>query len=300
MMPAAVTEPRALRAESLLFLTAAIWGLAFVAQRAGMEHLGPLVFNGLRFALGCLVVFPVWMVRRRRRIRTAKPLSRDFLVAGAALGGILFLGATLQQVGLVYTTAGKAGFITGLYVVLVPLLGVFWRHRVGLGGWAGASAAAVGLYLLSVRGGLRMAPGDGLVVGSALCWAVHVLVVARWSRRFDPLGLALVQFVICSLLSLGAGLATEAVDARAVLQAGIPILYAGAMSVGVGYTLQVVAQRDAQPTAAAILMSLEAVFAALGGWILLGESLSPRGLAGCALMLGGVILSQTGPGAEPP
>ena len=283
---------RTLRADLLLLLTAAVWGFAFVAQRIGMEHVGPFIFNGIRFALGCLVLVPFAWVRRHRAGAAG---GRGSLVVGLAAGGVLFLGASLQQIGIVYTTAGKAGFITGLYVVLVPLLATIWCHRVGRGAWIGALLAAVGLYLLSVREGFRISLGDALVLASAFCWATHVLIIARWSKRHDVILLALIQFATCSVLSLGVAFLTESFTVQAIRAAGIPILYGGLLSVGLGYTLQVVAQRDAPPTTAAILLSLEAVFAVLGGWLILNETLVPRAMVGCGLMLAGVVLSQIGP-----
>lgn len=283
---------RTLRADLLLLLTAAVWGFAFVAQRIGMEHVGPFIFNGIRFALGCLVLVPFAWIRRKRAGAAG---GKGILVVGLAAGGVLFLGASLQQIGIVYTTAGKAGFITGLYVVLVPLLATIWRHRVGRSAWIGALLAAVGLYLLSVREGFRISLGDALVLASAFGWATHVLIISRWSKRYDVILLALIQFATCSVLSLGVAFLTESFTVQAIRAAGIPILYGGLLSVGLGYTLQVVAQRDAPPTAAAILLSLEAVFAVLGGWLILDETLAPRGMVGCGLMLAGVVLSQIGP-----
>jgi drug/metabolite transporter (DMT)-like permease len=283
---------RAFRADLLLLLTAAIWGFAFVAQRIGMEHVGPFIFNGIRFALGCLVLVPFAWARRGRP--GASP-GRGVVRAGLAAGGVLFLGASLQQIGIVYTTAGKAGFITGLYVVIVPLVATIWRHRVGRGAWIGALLAAAGLYLLSVREGFRISLGDGLVLASAFCWAAHVLVIARWVRRYDAILLALLQFATCSVLSVAVAFLTESFTAQAIRAAAIPIAYGGVLSVGIGYTLQVIAQRDAQPTAAAILLSLEAVFAALGGWLILSETLTLRAMVGCGLMLAGVVSAQLGP-----
>jgi len=294
-----VLDQRTFRANALLLITAAIWGFAFVAQRVGMEHVGPFTFNGVRFALGSLSLMPLWLVGRRRRVSGTRGGSSRVLLGGVTAGGALFLGASLQQVGLVYTTAGKAGFITGLYVVLVPLLGLFWRQRVGPGGWLGAGAAAAGLYLLSVRQDFSIDPGDALVLAGAFFWAVHVLVIGWWTSRVAAIELAALQFAVCSALSLLVAVAFETITLDGIVDAGIPILYGGIFSVGVAFTLQVVAQRDAAPTATAILLSLEAVFAALGGWALLEETLSPRGLFGCALMLAGVLVSQLWRGTPP-
>lgn len=281
------------QSDSLLLITAVIWGSAFVAQRVGMSYVGPLTFNGVRFALGSLVLLPLVMRGDRHPLGKTggdhgKALWSVFL-GGGLTGVVLFSGATLQQVGLVYTTAGKAGFITGLYVIIVPLMGLFLGHRPGWGGWAGACMAAVGLYLLSVTEAWTFAQGDLWELFGAFFWAAHVLILSWLSPRMDRMKLACTQYVVCSLLSLiGAGL-TETMSLESMMGAIAPILYGGVLSVGIAYTLQVVAQRHAPPTHAAIILSLEAVFAALAGWVVLGETLSLRGLIGCALMFSGML-----------
>jgi drug/metabolite transporter (DMT)-like permease len=281
------------KSDVLLLFTAVIWGLAFVAQRVGMDHVGPFTFNGVRFALGALTLAPLLVAGRRSSFTAPVPMRmRGFVFGGGALGVVLFVAASLQQVALLYTTAGKAGFITGLYVVVVPILGLFWGQRPSAGTWSGAALAAAGLYLLSVTETFRVEFGDGLVLVSALFWSLQVLLVAWLSPRTRPVELAFYQFSVCALLSLITAVLFETLEWAAVVAAAVPILYGGVLSVGVAYTLQVVAQRDAHPAHASILMSLEAVFAALGGWMLLGETLSLRGLAGCALMLTGMIVSQ--------
>ena len=286
--------PTIYKADSLLMLTALIWGGAFVAQRVGMDYVGPLTFNGVRFALGALTLLP-FALRGNRNTRS--DLAKDFSSGQALLGGglaglLLFAGATLQQVGLVYTTAGKAGFITGLYVVIVPLLGILWNQRPGWGSWSGAILAAVGLYFLSVTEQLTLAPGDAWELAGAFMWALHVLVLGWLSPRVNVIRLACAQYVVCSSLSLALAGFTEVISIDGLLGATIPILYGGVMSVGVAYTLQVVGQRVAPPTHAAIILSLEAVFAALAGWIILGEVLTGRGLLGCGLMLAGMTVAQ--------
>jgi drug/metabolite transporter (DMT)-like permease len=211
------------------------------------------------------------------------------LWGGALAGLVLFIAATLQQVGLVYTTAGKAGFITGLYVIIVPLLGLFWGHRPGWGGWVGACLATAGLYLLSVTKVMTFAPGDLWELAGAFFWAVHVLLLSWLSPRMNGIKLACAQYAVCALLSLiGAGFAEE-ITLDGLRGALMAILYGGVISVGVAYTLQVIAQRDAPPIHAAIILSLEAVFAALAGWLVLDEVLSPRGLIGCILMFSGML-----------
>ena len=280
-----------LRSDALLLLTAAIWGFGFVAQRMGMDDVGPFTYNGVRFALGCLSLSP--LLPGSRHAAALPPAGRRlFLVGGGVLGIVLFIAASLQQESLLYTTAGKAGFITGLYVVIVPLCGLFWGRRPGGGMVIGALLAAAGLYFLSVTESAAIEFGDGLVLASAFFWAAQVLLVAWLSPRVNPVRLAFYQFAVCSLLSLAAAFCFEAVSWSGIRAAALPILYGGILSVGVAYTLQVVAQRDAHPAHASILMSLEAVFAALGGWLLLDERMNPRGFLGCGLMLTGMVVSQ--------
>ncbi len=289
-------ETRTLKCDALLLLTATIWGFAFVAQRIGMDYVGPFTFNGIRFALGGLSLLPLirFMDKSaaKRGVERPKPTRKMFLLGGILAGTAIFAGASLQQVGLVYTTAGKAGFITGLYVVIVPLMGLFWRQRPGAGTWVGAILAASGLYLLSVTESFTIAKGDFLELIGAFFWAGHVLIIGWLSPKIDSLKLSSLQFLVCSLLSLIVALIFEEITLIGIYQALIPILYGGLLSVGIAYTLQVVAQKNAPPSHAAIILSLESAFAALGGWIVLDEVLSNRGLLGCALMLSGMILSQ--------
>jgi drug/metabolite transporter (DMT)-like permease len=285
------------KANLLLLLAAAIWGFAFVAQRVGMRHVGPLTFNGVRFALGAAALAPLLLWLRKSGLEKDQPCNPGLLFKGGLLAGtVLFLGATLQQYGVVYTTAGKAGFITGLYVVFVPLLGLFIGLKTGRFIWAGALAAAAGLYLLSAKGVMGIDPGDGLVLLSAVFWAMHVLVIGRLSRRIPPVRLAVAQFTVVSVLSLVGAFLFETVDLVSLRAAAVPILYAGLLSVAVAYTLQVVAQRRAKPAHAAIILSSEAVFAAVGGWLMLSEGMSTRGVFGCALMLAGILLAQVDQG----
>ena len=277
------------RADLLLLLVAIIWGFGFVAQRAGMEHVGPLTYNGLRFLLGGLCLIPFARRESRHRCSDQTLLSR---FAGVIAGLVLFGGATLQQWGIQFTTAGKAGFITGIYVVLVPVLGLLWGRRTGGGTWLGAMLSVAGLYLLTGQGNMRVATGDLLVLLGAVFWALHVLVLSVLSPRCPPLRLARDQFFCCAILSLVLALITEEILPAAIARAAGPILFGGLVSVGIGYTLQVVAQQRANPAHAAIILSLETVFAVLGGWLLLDERLGRGALVGCCLMLAGMIVSQ--------
>jgi len=287
---------KTLKSDALLLLASAIWGFAFVAQRIGMDYVGPFTFNGVRFALGSLVLLPLILrngIRRNPSRKSTSPTGTKTLIFGGGLLGIaLFAAASLQQVGLVYTTAGNAGFITGLYVVIVPILGLFLGQHSNAGTWIGAFVAAVGLYLLSVTDELTISFGDMLELVGAFLWAVQILIVGWLSPKIDPIKLAFAEFSACSLLSLITAFIFEEIVLNTLLQATIPILYGGVLSVGVAFTLQVVAQQNAHPAHAAILFSLESVFAALGGWLILNETISSRGFVGCALMLSGMLLSQ--------
>lgn len=285
-----------LKSDMLLLLTSAIWGFAFVAQRIGMDYVGPFTFNGVRFALGSLVLLPLILrngIRKNARRKRTSPAGIKTLIFGGSLLGItVFTAASLQQVGLVYTTAGNAGFITGLYVVIVPILGLFWGQHPNAGTWIGALLAAVGLYFLSVTEELTISFGDMLELVGAFLWAVQILIVGWLSPKIDPIKLAFAEFSACALLSLVTAFIFEEIVLNELLQATLPILYGGVLSVGVAYTLQVVAQQNAHPAHAAILFSLESVFAAFGGWLILNETISLRGLVGCMLMLSGMLLSQ--------
>jgi drug/metabolite transporter (DMT)-like permease len=289
-------QERYLRSDLLFLLSATIWGFAFVAQRMGMDHVGPFTFNGIRFFLGAMVLVPFICHNRKKPAfekDTEGPAKRaNVIVYGALAGLVLFSAASLQQVGLIYTTAGKAGFITGLYVVIVPIMGLLWRQRTTAGTWIGALLAAVGMYLLSINEDFSIGAGDLLEFIGALLWAVHIHLIGWMSPRTDALPLAFTQFMTCALASLLTAVVVETAGISDILAAALPILYGGMLSVGVAYTLQVVAQRHAHPAHAAILLSLEAVFAAVGGWLILDESMTGRAMLGCGLMFGGMLVSQ--------
>ncbi len=287
---------RTARSDILLLITSAIWGFAFVAQRAGMNYIGPFLFNGIRFLLGAfallVVIYLLFRWQQPGRSFTAYFLNRQYGIAGALAGLALTLGASFQQMGIVTTTAGKAGFITGLYVILVPLLGILLGKRSYLEAWIGAILAVWGLYLLSVSEDWYLAPGDALVLISAIFWAIHVHIIDHFTSRMDSLPLAFYQFLICGVISLGIALVLEPIEGESIAQAWLPILYAGLFSTAIAYTLQVVAQKDAHHTHAAILLSLESVFAVIGGMWLLDETLTTRQWQGISLMFVGMLLSQ--------
>ncbi|RMF15114.1 MAG: DMT family transporter [Gammaproteobacteria bacterium] len=282
-----------LMAEGLLLVAALIWGFAFVAQIVGMEHVGPFTFNLARFVMGGLVLIPI--------VRYLEPGHRSgtpaigVIPASLLAGGILFAASSLQQVGLQYTTAGKAGFITGLYIVLIPLFGLLFRQKTHRNTWMGAGLALWGLYLLTIEGPFELAWGDTLELIGALFWAAHVMVIGWLAPRTDALRLAAGQFIVAGVLSGAVAYAVETPRLDDMLSGWAPILYGGLCSVAIAFTLQVVAQKHVPASHAAILMSLEAAFAALGGWWMLDEHLSLRALAGCGLMLAGMIVSQLRP-----
>jgi len=287
-------EKKVFKANIFLFLAALVWGVTFVAQRAGMDHLGPFTYSGVRFALGALFLAPLaWRGYKLDSLRPFRPGGKWIVVWGGVLAGLaMAAGINFQQAGLVYTTAGKAGFITGLYVIIVPILGLFWSQRPGLGVWIGAPLAAVGLYFMSVTEGFSLAPGDALVLVCAFAWAGHILVLGWLSPRMNPYVLACGQAAVCSFLSLTIAAFTEDFSLPALWAARVPILWGSVMSVGIGFTLQVLGQKDSPPAHAAIIMQLEAVFAGLSGWLILGEIMSFRAVFGAGLMLAGMLTAQ--------
>ena len=283
-----------LKSSLLLLLAAAIWGFAFVAQRVGAKYLGSFTFNGLRFALGSISLIPLIIYFSKNPNEDSKEDKHwnSAMPAGIVAGCVLFCAASLQQVGIIYTSAGKAGFITGLYIVLVPIFGIALKQRTNLNTWLGAILAVIGLYLLSVNENFSIAKGDLLEIAGAVFWAIHILVIDHFTRKVDALKLSFVQFATCSILSLTAALIFEKITLTGISQALIPILYGGICSVGIAYTLQVVGQKHAKPSHAAIVLSMESVFASIGGLIILHENLGIRGYLGCALMLSGMLISQ--------
>ncbi len=281
------------KANVLLCVAALIWGTAFVAQKVGMEAIGPLWYSALRFALGLLIVLPLLL----REKPSKKPLPRDWLT-GVAIGMLLFTGINLQQFALLYTSLANTGFITGLYVVFVPVIGFFIGHRYGSGVWTGIGLAIAGLYFLSIRGtdaGLNINTGDLLTLISAVIWSLHVISLSGFGHCLPPIRLAVTQFATCSLLSMLLALTMEPISWHAVREAAVPLLYGGILSVGVGFTLQVIAQRHARATYSAVILSSEAIIAAIAGWLILNETLDARAIVGCALMLAGILLAQLAP-----
>ena len=300
---------RKVRANFLLLTTSFIWGSAFVAQRVGMENLGPFTFNGVRMLVASLALSIVAIILDRGKAKSAHVAASEvaasetppadpakakkmLYLSGLLCGVILFVASSFQQVGLVYTTAGKAGFITTLYIIIVPVLGLFLRKKVGKRVWFCVFLALIGLYFLSFIEDMQMNIGDVLMLFCALGYAVHIIVIDRCSPYVDSVRLSQIQFFISGVLSLVVMFVFESPNIMHILEAWLPILYVGVISGAIGFTFQIIAQKDTAPAIAALLMSFEAVFAALTGFIILNEILTIRELLGCALMFIAVVVAQ--------
>jgi len=265
-------------------------GICLCCPENGHGSCGALYLQRLRFLLGCLSLLPVIAFQRNTQNSSD---GGNILKAGSIAGFFLFCGISLQQIGLVYTTAGKAGFITGLYVIFVPIIGLILKEtRTSAGTWAGALLACAGMYLLSVTKDMKIGFGDILVLFSAVCFAFHLIIIGRLCNRFDTAKLSLIQCIVCTGLSLGVAGIFESFVLSDILKVSIPLLYGGVLSVGVAYSLQIYGQKNSPPSHAAIIFSLESVFAAIGGWLILDEILSGRAILGCAMMLAGMLMSQ--------
>lgn len=288
----------------LLMLAALIWGSAFVAQSVGMDYLGPFSFNCVRSFMGSLVLLPViWFMDRQKKETaehdgqkteegTREQNKKVLLSGGLCCGVILTLSTSLQQIGIKYTTAGKAGFITALYILIVPLLGLILGKKVGNKTWLGVALAVAGMYLLCIKEGFSISYGDFMVILCALVFSLHILAVDYFSPRVDGIRLSCIQFFVCGCISAVPMLVWEHPEISQIIRAWQPLAYAGVLSSGVAYTLQIVTQKHLNPTVASLLMSLESVFAVLTGWLVLNERLSLKELLGCVLVFTAIILAQ--------
>lgn len=283
------TKPKSI---ILLFLTAIIWGFAFVAQKVGAQYVGAFTYNGVRFVLGTLSLFPVIMLFEKEKV--SKEKFRKTLFAGLIAGVVLFTASTLQQYGVEITnSAGKSGFITGLYTVFVPIVAfVFMKKKTTVLTWLGAIFAVAGLYLLCMTGEEKVGIGDLVLLGGTVFWTLHIIVIDKFVSEISPLRFAQIQFGVCAVLSIICALILEDISFTGIKDALIPILYGGLMSVGVAYTCQILGQKDADPTFAAIVLSTESVFAAIGGVLLQNETMTPSAYFGCVLIFIGIVLSQ--------
>ena len=272
----------------MLLAASFFWGTTFVAQVLGMEGLGPYTYAAFRFALGTLFMGALWFAYRGKRAGT----FRSGFLPGIPVGVAMFIGVTLQQVALLYTTAGKTAFITTLYIVLVPLAAVLLGQRVRVAQWGGALLAFIGVYFLSAYGELTINTGDLLVFICSFFWMAQILLIDRYASTVDAIELCLMEMIVCTVGNAALAAVYETFLWSDVVRAAIPILYAGILSCGVAYTCQILGQAYVEPMQASILLSTEAVFAAVSGWIILGETMSGVQMMGCALLLGGALMAQ--------
>lgn len=286
-----------LRQSFLLFLTSVIWGVAFVAQSAGMAYVGPFTYNGVRSVLGGLVLLPciVLLDRVRGIVKdNANGIQNrnQLFLGGLSCGLILFAASSFQQFGIQYTSVGKAGFITAMYILLVPIMGLFIHKRAGLNVWIGVAFAVCGLYRLCMKTGFRLEKGDALVLVCAVIFSLHILVIDYFSPKVDGVRMSCIQFWVCGVLSLICSFLFETPELHSILAAWKPVCYGGILSCGVAYTLQIIGQRDMNPTVASLILSLESVVSVVAGFLILHQTMSRRELLGCCLMVAAIVMAQ--------
>lgn len=285
----------------LLLLAAFIWGVAFVAQSVGNEYVGCFTFNGVRSLIGSFVLLPVifFMDKKKKKELGEEAFFRQkkdrktLLLGGLCCGILLCIASNFQQFGISFTTVGKAGFITALYIVIVPVLGLFMKKRVGIRVWIGVILATIGLYMLCMTSeSFSVSKGDFLVLICACIFSLHILTIDYFSPKVDGVRMSCIQFFVCGMISMAIAFAVETPKLQGILAGRLPILYAGVLSCGVAYTLQIVGQKNTDPTVASLILSLESVFSVLAGWLLLNQTLSIREFSGCVLMFLAIILAQ--------
>lgn len=286
-----------IKSSLILLLTATIWGVAFVAQSVGMEYIGPFTFNAIRCVLGGLVLIPVILVLKKKKETGAENQEKEdkktLWAGGIACGVILCIASNLQQFGIMEASVGKSGFFTALYIVMIPVIGIFIGKRPGIKLWFCVALAVVGMYLLCMKdGSFTIERADIMLLLCALAFSFHILVVDYFSPKVDGVKMSCIQFFVCGVLSAVGMLFTETPDISNIQAAWLPLLYAGLLSCGVGYTLQIVGQKGINPVIASLIMSLESVISALAGWVILGQVLSPKEILGCVLMFVAIINTQ--------
>lgn len=291
-------QPIKLKNSLILLLTATIWGVAFVAQSVGMDYVGGFTFNMVRSIIGAVVLLPViWFLNRGKAPSSQTPEEKaanrkTLIIGGICCGVFLCLASNFQQFGIKYTTVGKAGFITACYIVIVPILGLFLKKKCSPFIWAAVVLALIGLYLLCIKDGFSIGKGDILVMICAVLFSFHILVIDYFSPKVDGVKLSCIQFLVSGILSAIPAFLLEKPQLTSICAAWMPILYAGVMSCGVAYTLQIIGQKDMNPTVASLILSLESCISVLAGWIILGQNLSTREILGCIIMFGAIILAQ--------
>lgn len=287
----------------LLLLTALIWGTAFVAQSVGMDYVGPFTYSCVRSLIAGIMLIPcIAFLNKVNPNQEEKEICRDesrrkayqkkLLIGGICCGLALGVASCLQQIGIQHTTVGKAGFITTFYIIIVPIIGLFFKKRCGLNVWAGVVLALAGLYFLCITEGFSIGYGDTMVFLCALAFSIHILVIDHFTELVDGVKMSCIQFFVSGILSGGAMLVYETPEMSQIMAAWAPVLYAGIMSCGVAYTLQIVGQKGMNPTVASLILSLESSISVLAGWVILGQRLSSREVLGCVLMFGAIILAQ--------
>lgn len=286
-----------IKSSLILLLTATIWGVAFVAQSVGMEYIGPFTFNAIRCVLGGLVLIPVILVLKKKKETGAENQEKEdkktLWTGGIACGVILCIASNLQQFGIMEASVGKSGFFTALYIVMIPVIGIFIGKRPEIKLWFCVALAVVGMYLLCMKdGSFTIERADIMLLLCALAFSFHILVVDYFSPKVDGVKMSCIQFFVCGVLSAVGMLFTETPDISNIQAAWLPLLYAGLLSCGVGYTLQIVGQKGINPVIASLIMSLESVISALAGWVILGQVLSPKEILGCVLMFVAIIITQ--------
>lgn len=286
-----------IKSSLILLLTATIWGVAFVAQSVGMEYIGPFTFNAIRCVLGGLVLIPAILVLKKKKETGAENQEKEdkktLWAGGIACGVILCIASNLQQFGIMEASVGKSGFFTALYIVMIPVIGIFIGKRPGIKLWFCVALAVVGMYLLCMKdGSFTIERADIMLLLCALAFSFHILVVDYFSPKVDGVKMSCIQFFVCGVLSAVGMLFTETPDISNIQAAWLPLLYAGLLSCGVGYTLQIVGQKGINPVIASLIMSLESVISALAGWVILGQVLSPKEIFGCVLMFVAIIITQ--------
>jgi len=286
-----------IKSSLILLLTATIWGVAFVAQSVGMEYIGPFTFNAIRCVLGGLVLIPVILVLKKKKETGAENQEKEdkktLWAGGIACGVILCIASNLQQFGIMEASVGKSGFFTALYIVMIPVIGIFIGKRPGIKLWFCVALAVVGMYLLCMKdGSFTIERADIMLLLCALAFSFHILVVDYFSSKVDGVKMSCIQFFVCGVLSAVGMLFTETPDISNIQAAWMPLLYAGLLSCGVGYTLQIVGQKGINPVIASLIMSLESVISALAGWVILGQVLSLKEIIGCVLMFVAIIITQ--------
>ena len=292
------TQKMPLKNSLCLLLAATIWGIAFVAQSVSMDYIGGFTFNAVRNLIGALTLLPVIKVLDKTRSEAEKKCEssasgrKTLLIGGICCGIMLCLASNFQQFGIKYTTVGKAGFITACYIIIVPIIGIFLKKKCSPFIWAAVVMALVGLYLLCITDGFSIGLGDVLVLVCAFLFSLHILVIDYFSPKADGVKLSCIQFLVCGILSMIPALILEHPQISSILTAWLPILYAGIMSCGVAYTLQIVGQKNVNPTVASLILSLESCISVLAGWVILGQKLSAKELLGCVIMFAAIILAQ--------